>query len=202
MTPPNPTLAASAQPRLFEPSTLDPRPSTPSASRTIQRLRICAHCPNPCDAYKAAQIDPANPAHACPRAHWSAYTPRPQPSPTPATVSAPRLPRQITIRRARQVAPSNADMAIRGPLLWAELHRRPWLPEFSATSEAKWLEEFTARLCCQCRTNWQTIQTDLPPDLTTPERYFAWTVEAHNRVNAHIGKPQVTLAAASELWPI
>ena len=42
---------------------------------------------------------------------------------------------------------------------------------------------------------------ELPPDLSGREAYFRWGWEAHNRINAKLGKPEVSLEEARWRWP-
>lgn len=87
-----------------------------------------------------------------------------------------------------------------GPRLWAELHRRPWA--FDLATEEAWIRDtFTPQLtACACRKNWLAALQSTPPDLTSPEAYFAWSVDRHNEVNARLGKPTLTLAEALAIW--
>lgn len=88
--------------------------------------------------------------------------------------------------------------------LWAELHTRalatdPPDPQI----EADWLRDWVARIQCPtCESHWRLVIADCPPRLDTRDDYFAWTVDAHNAVNRHLGKPELTLDAARERWGI
>jgi len=79
--------------------------------------------------------------------------------------------------------------------LWREIHTQ------DAPSEEWWLGIVlkVRRMSCQCD---QFLKSYLP---TNPPRYddwFAWTVELHNDVNAKLGKPQVALQEAREIWGV
>jgi hypothetical protein len=70
--------------------------------------------------------------------------------------------------------------------------------------EGEWLEEFARRLPCgECRAHWSKLLAELPPELASREKYFAWTVAAHNAVNRRLGKPEMPEAEARQLhrWP-
>ncbi len=79
--------------------------------------------------------------------------------------------------------------------LWGTLHRRAL--QHPGRDEA-WLAEFGLRLPCgPCRAHWAQLLRELPP---TWDTYFRWTIQAHNRVNEHLGKPAVLLETALARW--
>jgi hypothetical protein len=53
---------------------------------------------------------------------------------------------------------------------------------------------------CECKTGYQKILEELPPDFSSPEAFFAWGVALHNAVNAKLGKPQITIDEALSIW--
>jgi hypothetical protein len=81
--------------------------------------------------------------------------------------------------------------------MWAELHRRGLTYNGDQKAELAWLEAFTARIGCgTCRQHWRELLTRTPPDLSSPEACFAWTVHAHNAVSRQLGKREWTLDEA------
>ena len=84
-----------------------------------------------------------------------------------------------------------------GPKLWAELHRRAL--SHAGGDDSAWLEEFEKRILgnCVCRNQWRHDLVIEPPDFSN---YFAWTVSQHNRVNARLGKPILTVEEARARW--
>lgn len=79
---------------------------------------------------------------------------------------------------------------------WARLHRRALVME--GQDDTIWIAAFGASLPCgDCKSHWLEMLKRTPPDRS---RYFAWSVDRHNEVNARIGKPILTEAAARSLW--
>jgi hypothetical protein len=124
-------------------------------------------------------------------------------SPRPAPLS----PRSDTSSRRVLSAPSiNAPreaLEVAGRRLWEELHR--WALTFGGGPQeaARWLQEFAGRVPqagCGCRTRWDTDIARYPPPLDRPEELFEWTVVVHNLVNLKLGKSQVSLQEARDLW--
>lgn len=92
-----------------------------------------------------------------------------------------------------------------GAPLWKILHERAlkYRPDNNGArgAEATWLHQFAFSLPCgECRQHWCVLAYELPPRLSSSEEYFAWSVEAHNRVNRMLDKPEVPLESALELW--
>lgn len=86
--------------------------------------------------------------------------------------------------------------------LWRELHTRA-LTVTDLSGEKKWLENWAGKVPCgECREHWHELAAELPPDLSSPDAYWRWTVEAHNRVNQRIGRPTLTVAQARELYSL
>lgn len=84
------------------------------------------------------------------------------------------------------------SVAIAGRKLWTELHTRP-------DADAAYIADFTRRIPCgDCRGRWLAILAALPPRFG--DEWFAWTVEAHNRVNAELGRDPMKLPNATALW--
>lgn len=93
------------------------------------------------------------------------------------------------------------DWAVRGPQLWADLHKQALVmppAEFPAWVRGK----FTSSIPCgDCKAHWgRTCLVTMPGSFATNALAFAWTVEAHNRVNARLGKPEFALEAARGLY--
>jgi hypothetical protein len=84
-----------------------------------------------------------------------------------------------------------------GPKLWAELHRRALASD--GYNDSVWLAEFEKRILgnCACRAEWRRDLQSSPPDFS---RYFEWTVDQHNKVNARLGKPVISYNDALLIW--
>jgi hypothetical protein len=68
-------------------------------------------------------------------------------------------------------------------------------------SSPQWVERFGWKLPCgDCRRKFQGELKEHPPDLSSHESAFAWTVDLHNKVNDHLGKKQVNYDDALRLW--
>ena len=53
---------------------------------------------------------------------------------------------------------------------------------------------------CDCKDGYQQILSEMPPDFSTPEAFFAWGVALHNAVNRKLGKPELTIEEALSIW--
>jgi hypothetical protein len=98
--------------------------------------------------------------------------------------------------------PARGDAA--GRKKWAEMHARAmaWNPAAGdAAAEAAYLARAADGLAgCQCSPHWRAYLKSHPPDLSSAESYFAWTVAAHNAVNARLGKPPLDFRTAASRW--
>src|SRR6202021_956028 len=91
------------------------------------------------------------------------------------------------------------DWSVRGPALWRELHE--WAARAELESAPEWLAKFSARIPCGGgRQHWMQFLREEPPDYSSREALFAWTVSAHNAVNRRLGKAQISLQAAEQRW--
>lgn len=91
--------------------------------------------------------------------------------------------------------------AERGPQMWGDLHRRPFLvPTLDAAAEKRWMDQFNKHVFCgECRAHWRALLAATPPDYSSREAYFAWTVDSHNQVNRRLGKPIVSVTVATQM---
>jgi hypothetical protein len=76
--------------------------------------------------------------------------------------------------------------------LWAELHtKQDATPEWFAI----WLSKVP---CSVCKSSLKAILDELgPPNY---DDWFAYSVRLHNRVNAKLGKPEIDLEHAKQIW--
>jgi hypothetical protein len=88
-----------------------------------------------------------------------------------------------------------------GPLLWGELHR--WARTADLATAGKWLADFAMRVPCgECRRHWREMMKRTPPDVSSREALFAWSVERHSEVSDRLGKPTMTVEDAARLYPL
>jgi hypothetical protein len=67
--------------------------------------------------------------------------------------------------------------------------------------DTAYLEGIAAKLpCVTCRQNWLAALKSAPPDFSTPEATFTWTVARHNEVNRRNGKREYTVEEARALY--
>jgi hypothetical protein len=103
----------------------------------------------------------------------------------------PAVPIQIQIA---QSTPNYSHLSA----MWGELHRRALSPVADPAAELQWLDDFVKRLPCgECKTHWRKITGAHPPDFSD---YFEWGVARHNDVNRLLGKPEILLEAARDIW--
>jgi hypothetical protein len=88
-----------------------------------------------------------------------------------------------------------------GPIKWKELHVRALSP-FPMDEERDWFGAFLAGLPCpKCREHFNVFLEENPPDFSSREAFFEWTVRAHNDVNEATGKRVISVGEARELHP-
>jgi hypothetical protein len=121
--------------------------------------------------------------------------------PVPLSPGSDASSRQVL--SAPSINATREALEVAGRRLWAELHR--WAIAFAGGPQeaARWLQEFSGRVPqagCGCRTQWDTDIAQYPPPLDHPEELFEWTVLVHNAVNLKLGKTQVSLHEARDIW--
>jgi len=83
-----------------------------------------------------------------------------------------------------------------GPIKWKELHWRA-LITLPIEEEKAWFDAFMESLpCAKCRLHFAEFVGSQPPDFRSRERFFDWTVRAHNHVNQATGKAVLTMEEA------
>ena len=103
------------------------------------------------------------------------------------------------IERAKRILMQSILHFPDGPKLWEELHRHALAHD--ASDDSVWLADFEKRILgsCSCRREWKKDLVELPPRFND---YFAWTVDQHNRINARLGKPLMTVEEAQKRWAV
>lgn len=87
---------------------------------------------------------------------------------------------------------------------WGKLHK------YSVTHKNKWnskeaqkwfesWERSIPNINCSCRRHWFENKQKLPPDFTSAESFFKWSVEIHNVVNKQLDKPILSYQEAREI---
>ena len=103
---------------------------------------------------------------------------------------------ELSAEELAKLFPPPALLANEGPALWAMLHRWALMEK----PDRGWLGAFASMLLCgDCAQHWHQWIAANPPPADDAE-LFAWTVLAHNAVNAHLGKPVMSLDAARQRW--
>lgn len=83
---------------------------------------------------------------------------------------------------------------------WKELHIRALKIK---TNDSYWLKQFAKRIPrytagCKCKEHWAKWVKANPP--TFGEKYFEWTIKAHNSVNKRLGKKEYTVEEARTFY--
>lgn len=65
-----------------------------------------------------------------------------------------------------------------------------------------WLSQWKKKIPrgCGCYKNFEDMLVDLPPDYSSEQAWFAWTVAIHNAVNVKLNRPAVSMERADNLW--
>ena len=84
--------------------------------------------------------------------------------------------------------------------LWKELHERAL--KFNGKNDRNYLIQFAKRIPrftkgCKCNEFWNKWVKTNPP---TYNKYFEWTVKAHNVVNKKLKKPEFTIEEARKFY--
>jgi hypothetical protein len=96
------------------------------------------------------------------------------------------------------------------PSHWIPLHRYPvqhW-HSWDAQAATSWFSSWRSRIPsygCACQKNFSDYCQSNPPDFSSADSFFQWTVEAHNFVSLdHVQppKPTMTLVEACQLYGI
>ena len=87
--------------------------------------------------------------------------------------------------------------------LWKELHNRAL--NNKGESDIQYLQTFGHRIPrytsgCKCKEFWTNWLKQHPPIFDQNGGYFKWTVEAHNAVNAKLGKKIYTVEEAKSFY--
>jgi len=87
--------------------------------------------------------------------------------------------------------------------LWEQLHRNAL--GYRGNDDSVFLTKWASRIPrytkgCRCKEFWTKWRRANPPDFSSPEAYFAWTVKAHNAVNQKLDRPVWTVEQALARW--
>lgn len=88
--------------------------------------------------------------------------------------------------------------------LWKELHERSI--SFTGKDDSEFIIQWAAKIPrftrgCKCNEFWSNWYPKNKPDFTNnPDSYFAWSVKAHNAVNAKLNKKIWSVEEAREQW--
>lgn len=127
----------------------------------------------------------------CPIGLWSKSTP----------IEAPDPP---TPEQAKKLATDAIESAKAewGPPLWKSLHE--WAKTADLTKVSEWLTAFALKIktCGGCRSHWLRLVKANPPDTSSHDNLFAWTVARHNDVNRAKmpASPQMPLPDARHIY--
>ena len=86
-----------------------------------------------------------------------------------------------------------------------ELHHHALHDHVDGKNDMLWITKWSAKLPrfttgCKCKEHWGIWLRSNPPNFGTREKYFTWTVKAHNAVNERLKKPTLTVEEARALY--
>jgi hypothetical protein len=175
----------------------------------LTNAHICHQCPNAnrtnwtCGADSAGgSISDHATAHDCPLSKFDGVTPE-----------SALAKNSIGTGNPGPYAKHHAEMAVKsfdGSSLWRELHTHQLCPVnerlvsiggetvFDGHHENwLWINRFTGRVPCgDCRSSWRKWVEANPPDFSSQDAFFEWTVRAHNSVNRKLGRGEWTVENA------
>lgn len=79
---------------------------------------------------------------------------------------------------------------------WEELHSK-------ADPTPEWFSDWESRIPktgCDCEEHWKELKEKLPPDFSSPQAFFEWGWACHNDVNRRLGKAELSLDEAKQLY--
>ena len=100
-------------------------------------------------------------------------------------------------KRPVKTEPSHRQMTVekdaQGRAAWIALHSYSQDGEWSPSKASEfynneWLATIPKESGCPCRNNWKKIEKEFPPVFTTEREFIQWGFDAHNKVNAKLGK--------------
>ena len=85
-----------------------------------------------------------------------------------------------------------------GPYFWGVIH----LGCLAGSMTSEFITMYPSVIpCSACGQHFSELIQELPfPDSRDPMVLFEWSVDAHNKVNARIGKPILTIEQALAIW--
>jgi hypothetical protein len=98
--------------------------------------------------------------------------------------------------------PEESGRAAWGPAKWEELHRWAMRVDLLGKPDPPYtLEVFSHSLPCgDCTRHWLKLLEEMPPDFSSNDALFDWTVRAHNAVNRRLAKPEMSVDEARAKW--
>lgn len=89
--------------------------------------------------------------------------------------------------------------------LWHQLHQFP-IDHLAVWNEARasaWYQEWQSKIPaqgCNCAIDWLKLIDKHPPNYSSADAFFQWTVDRHNDVNYSLGKPLLMAADARKRY--
>lgn len=85
-----------------------------------------------------------------------------------------------------------------GPILWGAIH----LTCLAGSATPEFIHAFADALPCpSCSQHFKELLNETPfPSSSDPLILFEWSVNIHNKVNARIGKPVISVEQALKHW--
>jgi len=89
--------------------------------------------------------------------------------------------------------------------MWLELHQYAFAKWTTPEDAKQWYADWHKRVrrysgCAACYKAWERLVEQHPPDFSSPDAFFLWTVDRHNDVNVRLKKPAWHLDDAREYY--
>ena len=88
--------------------------------------------------------------------------------------------------------------------MWSELHQHA-LNHTTGNDDSIWLKQWSTKIPrytkgCKCNEHWGKWLAFNKPDFSSAEKYFDWSVKAHNAVNIRLGKQELSSLEVKVLY--
>lgn len=111
-------------------------------------------------------------------------------------ITVAEVPKQVEDAK-RRIAEKKESQ---GRAAWANLHTYKYTTEREARLFYDFWQLTIPSFGCSCKSHWAELIKEFPPDFSSAKAFFKWGVDAHNKVNERLGKPQFSYEEAKVVY--